>query len=316
MELDDLRAFVALANAGSVSRAARDLCLTQSAVTRRLQRLEASLGASLLDRRTRPPALTEAGRVTLERGRRVLVSLRELRAAVTADGPPAGELRIGVAHALTEATLTEPVEQVRRAFSRVALRLATGWSRHLLGDVRSGSLDAAVIMLPEGEHLPAGIVGEPLGKERLVVVAARGRSPRRRQIADLGSIGWVLNPQGCAARLALQRALLRANVALSVEVETYNYDLQLYLVSRDRGMSLVPARILARSRYRSRLQTVQVAGLTFPLTIWIVYGNVPETLTVVLNQLTRRLVERFSASRRKTSRAESPRPSSAASAGS
>ena len=53
-----MRAFVTVANVGSVSLAARDLNVTQSAVTRRLQRLEASLGITLLDRRTRPVALT------------------------------------------------------------------------------------------------------------------------------------------------------------------------------------------------------------------------------------------------------------------
>src|SRR5260370_36987038 len=61
MEFDDIRAFVAVAESRSVSRAARELHLTQPAVTRRVQRLETSLGVALCDRRRRPFVLTEAG---------------------------------------------------------------------------------------------------------------------------------------------------------------------------------------------------------------------------------------------------------------
>src|SRR5690348_14325811 len=109
MEFEDLRTFVAVAETRSVSQAARQMFLTQPAVTRRLQRLETSLGGALVDRRRRPFTLTPAGQEVLERCRRVLHSVREVKAAITLDGAPAGELRIGVAHALTEITLTEPL---------------------------------------------------------------------------------------------------------------------------------------------------------------------------------------------------------------
>jgi hypothetical protein len=58
--LDDIRAFVAVADARSVSRSARELHLTQPAVGRRVQRLESPLGVILCDRRRRPFALTAA----------------------------------------------------------------------------------------------------------------------------------------------------------------------------------------------------------------------------------------------------------------
>src|SRR5512144_1816240 len=141
MEFDDIRAFVAVAEARSVSRAARELHLTQPAVSRRVQRLESSLGVALCDRRRRPFALTAAGQAALERCRRVLHAVRDVRSAADGD-VPAREIRVGVAHALTEVTLTEPVDRLRRAFPRVSLSLGTGWSRDLLERVRAGALDA------------------------------------------------------------------------------------------------------------------------------------------------------------------------------
>jgi DNA-binding transcriptional LysR family regulator len=272
MELDDVRAFVSVVDKGSVSRAARDLYITQSAVTRRLQRLETSLGTTLLDRRSRPIALTGAGHCALERCRRLLSDVREVHAAVSGVGEPTGELRIGVAHALTELTLTEPVDAVRRDFPKTVLRLQTGWSLDLLERVRSGALDASVILLPSGESLPPGLTGQIDGKERLVVVAPRLGNRRRIQaISDLSGVQWILTPEGCAERARLRKSLQRAGVEMSVSVETYNYELQLSLVARNCGLSLVPERVLNRSKFRSRLRILRVAGLEFPLTIWTVH---------------------------------------------
>ena len=290
MEFDDVRAFVAVANLGSVSLAARDLNVTQSAVTRRLQRLETSLGTSLLDRRTRPVTLTGAGQATLERCRRLLNDVREVRAAALNGGLLQGEFRVGVAHALTEFTLTEPVGEIRRKFPNLVLRLSTGWSREILERARSGALDAAVILLAEGESLPVEVIGTQIAKERLVVVASRQHGFRRvGKIQELARAEWILNPEGCAARAGLRRALLQADIDMNVAVEAYNYELQLALVAQNRGLSLVPERILDRSRQRSRLRVLRVPGLEFPLLVWVVHRQPMAELDRVVAELGRSL---------------------------
>jgi DNA-binding transcriptional LysR family regulator len=294
MEFDAVRAFVTLADAGSVSRAARELHITQSAVTRRLQRLETSLGIGLLDRTSRPLRLTASGRAALERCRRLLGHIRELRAAATNGNLPRGELRIGVAHALTEFALAEPVERVQRKFPQVALLLRTGWSRDLLERVRTSALDGAVILLPRDEQLPANVAGKQVGKERLVVVGSRREKHLlARRVEDLSGAQWILNPEGCAARVGLRRALLHANIDLVVAVETYNYDLQLALVAQNRGLSLVPERILAHSSLKAGLRIFPIRGLNFPLTIWVVHGWPPMEFDPVIEDLSSALLKRF-----------------------
>jgi DNA-binding transcriptional LysR family regulator len=294
MEFDDVRTFVAVADSGSVSLAARDLNVTQSAVTRRLQRLEASLGTSLLDRGTRPVRLTGVGQATLERCRRLLNDVREVRATASNGGPLKGELRVGVAHALTEFTLIEPANGIRHNFPNLALRLSTGWSREVLEQVRSGALDAGVILLGEGESLPGEVSGQQIAKERLVVVASRQYTPRRiRNIRDLSNAQWILNPEGCAARAGLRRALLRADIDLIAAVEAYNYELQLALVAQNRGLSLIPERLLRRSRHRSRLRVLHVAGLEFPLVVWMVYREPLAGLDRAIGEMVRSLKEKL-----------------------
>lgn len=295
MEFDDIRAFVAVAEARSVSRAARALYLTQPAVTRRMQRLESALGVTLCDRTRRPVTLTEAGQTVLERCRRVLEAVRDVRSSSEGAAVSPRELRIGVAHALTEVTLTQPVERVQRRFPHVSLCLSTGWTRELLERVRARTLDGAVILLPDDERMPAGLDATRLGRERLVVVGPReGSAPRFDGMASLGDVGWILNPEGCAARALLQRSLLTAGVRMRVAVETYTYDLQLALVARQRGLSLVPARILARSPLRSRLRVRHIRGLDFPLTIWAVRSPATPDLDAIWDELHQALTERLS----------------------
>lgn len=278
MDIDDVRTFVAVVDAGSVSRAAAELHLTQPAVTRRVQRFEDHVGVPLLDRRTRPFVVTDVGRATLERCRRVLSAVGELTTVRRQRLEPSGELRIGVAHALTEVALDRPVDRIRRAFPGVSLRLRTGWSRDLLSRVKSGALEGAIVLLPDGERVPAGLQAEVVADERLLVVAAKRWKPKAARLADLAETGWILNPDGCAARGALQDALARARLPLRVNVEAYDYELQLALVARGRGLGLVPARLLARSRSRARVRAVRVGNVTFPFTIWMVTDDVPPSL--------------------------------------
>jgi DNA-binding transcriptional LysR family regulator len=294
MEFDDVRAFVTVADVGSVSLAARDLNITQSAVTRRLQRLETSLGTALLDRRKRPVVLTGAGQAAIERCRRLLNDVREVRVAASNGGLLNGEFRVGVAHALTEFTLTEPAAELRRAFPHLLVRLSTGWSRELLERVRSGSLDAAVILLADGDPLPAEVTGTQIAKERLLVVASRQQPHlRSRKIRDLAGSQWILNPDGCAARAGLRKALLQADIDMVVGVETYNYELQLTLVAQNRGLGLVPQRILSQSRKRSRLRVLRVTGLEFPLVVWLVWHMPLSGFEPVISELDRALSQRL-----------------------
>src|SRR4249920_1861182 len=95
---DDLRALVEFARAGSIAGAADRLYRTPSAVTRQLQRLEAALGAELLDRSVKPPRLNSLGSRVLEQARDLLQRTEVLKSVTSSDAEPHGLLRIGLAH--------------------------------------------------------------------------------------------------------------------------------------------------------------------------------------------------------------------------
>lgn len=96
MDIEDLRTFVAVADAGGVSAAARRLGVAKSIVSRRLLRIEAELGAQLLARTTRGAALTEAGVTFREHAARAAAEIDAARETILPDGQLQGRFRVAM----------------------------------------------------------------------------------------------------------------------------------------------------------------------------------------------------------------------------
>lgn len=94
MEIEDIQAFVAVADAGGLSPAARQLGVSKSIVSRRIARLEKSLGARLLTRSTRGAALSESGASFREHAVRISAEADAARDALAPDGKVRGRLRV------------------------------------------------------------------------------------------------------------------------------------------------------------------------------------------------------------------------------
>lgn len=96
MDIEDLRTFVEVADAGGVSPAARRLGVSKSIVSRRLARLEAALGVQLLSRTTRGAALTEAGAAFRDHAARACAEIDAAMETLAPEGELSGRLRVAV----------------------------------------------------------------------------------------------------------------------------------------------------------------------------------------------------------------------------
>lgn len=271
MNLQDLDAFLAVAETGSVGAAGRRLNLTQPAVTRRVQNLERQLAATLLYRDSKPLRLTAAGETVVIAGRQVRRAVDDLRAALTGDGEPVGLLRLGLAQAIGDLALGAPLGALRRAYPRLTLTLHSGWTETLLKQLAVGALDAAAVLLPAGAEPPPEVSGVAISSEQICIVAARDVVlPETVRMRDLAGHPWVVNPEGCGYRRAIGRALQRHGLPFVVAVDIVGAELQLAAVAEGAGLGIVPARVLAQSRRREQVRAVTVADFRFDVTIWVV----------------------------------------------
>lgn len=294
MNIGDIEAFVAVAETGSVNRAAIRLHITQPAATRRIQNFENAMGAgALLNRSVKPAVLTSLGLHVLEKSRRVLAALAELEGCAQKVTDPSGDLKLGVAHGLGEMVLTTPLDMLRRTFPRIKLQVSSNWSKNLIEEVRSGELDCAVGLLTEEHTVPPGLVRFSLGSEQVVVVgpykmgSRRGGKPWR--LRDLADKGWFLNPRGCGCRAALVRCLEQMQLPINIAAEVFGEDLQLSLLAPSGGLSLVPRRQFEQSPNRRSLTILDVSDFILPATVTLVRNTFPGRFDVAIELLVNEL---------------------------
>jgi DNA-binding transcriptional LysR family regulator len=252
--LDDLRALVEFAQAGSIAGAADRLYRTPSAITRQLQRLEAALGAELLDRSVKPPRLNSLGSRVLDQARDLLQRTETLKSLTSRDAEPHGLLRIGLAHPLAEGTLIEPIRALTERYPKVRLRLLSELTSELFKRLLAGELDVAAVLLLEGRTAPAPLLTTIIATDRMEIVqGAAGNID-----ADWKSLGrapWVLNPPGCLFRANLIDQINSAGFTPMIAAEIHNIHMQLAFVQSGYGVGLLPARFIASN---NSLDTVEV----------------------------------------------------------
>src|SRR5919198_3109752 len=252
--LDDLRALVEFAQAGSIAGAADRLFRTPSAITRQLQRLEAELGAELLDRSVKPPRLNSLGSRVLEQARELLQRTEALKSLASSDAEPHGLLRIGLSHALAEGTLVEPIQALTEKYPKVRVRLSSALTGELFDRLLAGELDVAAVLLPEGKAAPPPLLTKIIAVDRMEIVqGAAGNLDGSWK--SLGQAPWVLNPPGCFLRASLIDRMERAGFTPMIAAEIHNMHLQLAFVQSGYGVGLLPARFIVRNH---SIDTVKV----------------------------------------------------------
>lgn len=274
MKIDDIDAFVAVVRAQSLSQAAKDLKLTQPAITRRVQNLEEALGAPLLDRNTKPPKPNALGKQVYTQCQAVLHEMARLRELVSADGELGGVLRLGLTQGLGDLVLRELVGELRKRYPALQPQVVTGWGGQLVERVNHGELDAVAVWLATGSTLPKNTVGRLLARSTLVVVAPKAAVVKRSyRLAQWSAHGWVLNPDGCGFRAGLKRALADQGLPLEVQLDTNGRELQLELVARGHGLGLVPLPLLQASAQRDALAVVPLSDFKPQIDLWLVHGR-------------------------------------------
>jgi DNA-binding transcriptional LysR family regulator len=181
-DLDELRAFLEVARLGSFGRAAAALHLSKSVVSRRVARLEAALGAQLLNRTTRSVAPTEQGLRFAERAERALAQLDAARESVRGDGEVDGLLRIAAPLSFGPTHLAPVIAGL--ALRHPKLRIHTSYSDRRV-DLLAERYDVAIRL---GTLADSTLVARRIAEMHGAVVAAPAylaRYGEPRTLADL-----------------------------------------------------------------------------------------------------------------------------------
>jgi len=236
-----LEIFLAIAEAGSFTRAAGRLHVAQPSLSYAIRTLETELGSALFERHGRGVRLTTAGDALVRPAQRALRALSLAGVAVRATSEGGfGRIAIAGNTMWTMEPMVGVISSFRRLQPAVRVVVADAGSRsETLEQVRSGAVDFGLV---DGA-LPGGaLAGQLIAEPELVAILPPWASqvPAVTSVTDLVPAGLISTPPGTALRTLLDDALEQAGAAPEVAIETAHVVTVVPLVLAGAGVALLP----------------------------------------------------------------------------
>jgi DNA-binding transcriptional LysR family regulator len=263
VKLRDLHIALAVAEAGSMTRAAEELAVSYPVISKTISELEQTLGVKLFDRSISGVEPTHYGRALLKSGVAVFDEMRKgLQQIEFIKQPDAGDLRIGSSIVVDAGLLPEVIERFSQDFPRAAVHvLPENIATQQYENLRHRNVELVLGRLPATIGEP-DLVAEPLFDEPNIIAAgteSRWAKRRNLTLADLMGEPWVLAQPGSLAR-SLQDEAFRASgfEPPSAMVLTVSLHLYMRLIETGRWLGLVPASVMRFGGKRMHIKILPV----------------------------------------------------------
>lgn len=275
MIFEDLRAFVVVARHGSFAQAAAELCIAQSALSKRVQRLEHRMGAPLFERRARGVTLTPSGHTFLVRAQRLVAEVSEMERDLSSFAEtPSGEVRIALPQRTSGLLAPAVVDRCRTELPLVNLTVLEGTPSNVHGWLMRGEADIAMTY---NADLGTGYATRPCFVEPLVLFASPqlaadsfdAVTPDSCAIADLARVPLVLPHKPHPIRVLVDRLTMRNGLRANIVYETDGNATIRGLVERGLGATLFSM----GTTWTYAVETGRLVAVPFssPLVNWKMY---------------------------------------------
>jgi DNA-binding transcriptional LysR family regulator len=295
MTIDEIEAFVCIAEVGGFTEASRRLHRSQPAISRRIHELERALDAVLFERAGRRVVLTDAGRALLPHAEAALAAIRDGERAVrdrTGETAGALSLRLAIVGTLADSHIVDALREFTSRFAEVSVDLRTATSREVSALVRSGEADLGLRYHPDADPKLESI---PLGEEKLHVVVPATHRITAHQLPDLRPLQddkWLGFPaergrQGSFRNL-LERQLTAAGMVNPAITTVDSLTAQKRLVEAGLGVALMPTSSIREELRIGSLRIIDVPGMNARIPVVAVRrttGYQTRTATNFLNVL-------------------------------
>jgi LysR family hca operon transcriptional activator len=288
MELRHLRYFVAVAEEGNLTLAAKKrLHTAQPSLSRQMRDLEYEVGVQLMVRSARGIELTAAGRVFLDHARLALAQVETAReAARRAAAPTKPSFALGFLTGQEMDWLPEAMRILHDELPNMQVTVASQYSPDLANALRTGRLDVA-FMRPE--------VGTPdlayrlVTKEPLVVVLPSDHHLASRQVVHprdvIGETFITVSKTAPALRVVIDDYLKRSNLGISPDHEVDNLAMAMSLIASTRGVAFLPAYAKNFMPWSVTSRPLDGEAPTIDLVVGYSKANASPTLKLFLSRL-------------------------------
>lgn len=268
MDIAALKAFIAVAEAGSFSHAAESLFLSQPAISKRIAALEEELDTRLFDRIGRTVTLTEAGRALLPRARTILIELEDsVRAISNLSGEVRGTLHFATSHHIGLHRLPRTLRRFIHRHPQVALDIHFMDSETACQSVEHGELELGIVTLPP--QPVANLSSRVIWPDPLSVVVSPDHplaTARDLVLNHLAEYPGILPASNTYTRQIAEQTFNEIGLELNVALSTNYLETIKMLVSVGIGWSLLPLTMLD-----AQISQLPVHKITLQRSLGIVY---------------------------------------------
>ena len=262
MTFNQLRTFLTVARHQTISHATRELALTQSAISRQILNLEASLGVQLFARRGRRLLLTEAGETLRDHASRAAQVMTDARNAIDGlKGLVRGRLAIAAASTVGIYLLPRILGDFKVRYPGVEVSLSITNKQQVMRGLLAASWELGFVGPPV--PFPELAVEEYVRDEMVLIVSPRHRLAGRTTVSAslLAGEPFILREKGSGTREVIEVEMQRARVPLHGTMEFGSTEAVKEAVAANLGISVVSAHAVTQELRLGRLRTVRIADL-------------------------------------------------------
>lgn len=282
--LKQLALFAAIAKSGSVTVAANQLFLSQSAASMSLRELEAHLGTSLFDRIGKKLVLNEYGRNLYPKALEVLARTQEIEQEITAkEGDFTGSLNIGASSTIGNYLLPHIISKFITKHPMVKIKLTVANSNVIINELLKFNIDLGFI---EGTCHDPQIVIAAWKKDELIIFSSPGHplaSQKRIHLSDLSAANWILREPGSGTREVFENAIYQKISNINLLLELGSSEAVKQAVATGIGIGCLSQLTLKEELSKKKLVALQ-APLNFKRTLYMLIHK---------NKYQTRLIEEF-----------------------
>ncbi len=270
MDISAYKAFIAVADLGTFSKAAESLFITQPAISKRIALLEDQLGSKLFDRIGKRVILNQAGKALLPIARRILQDMKESQRVIdNLNGQVSGDLSLVTSHHIGLRRLPDTLKRFAETYPQVRLDLAFMDSENACQEIEKGNFELGVVTLPLSK--PKRLLLTPLWNDPLTIAVATDHplvklaEEKQINITELAKHSAILPAIGTYTRSVIEKPVIQKQKSLDVILETNYLETIRMMVAIGLGWSALPKAMLGDD-----LTEIKVKGLHIERTLGIV----------------------------------------------
>jgi DNA-binding transcriptional LysR family regulator len=262
MEIRQLKAFLAIADARTFTAAAQRIHYTQAALSMQIKQLEREVGVPLFTRMPRRVVLTEAGERLMGRAQHILrehdAALAELAELA---GAKHGRLRVGSASGMVSTdSLPAILKKLKKAHTHAEVSVTSGTSEELVKKILAGEADAAFVSLPVQAR---NVETELLSQDQLVAIASPRHALADQRVVSAFALAGeklILGERGGNTRRLIDEFFAEAGLKPTVAMELSRQAAIKNMVAADMGVGIVPLSVVRDEVERGRLVRWWIEG--------------------------------------------------------